>query len=318
MALSDLKVFQEYAYSAFQELLDYNVNLFNAATRGGLVLTSGAHQGDFSEMAFWKRIPNLVRRRDAYGAGALAAQDLSMNSASSVKVASGTNPVNIPPGMMKWIQRSPEEAGALVGKQMAQDDMADKLATSIKAYVAAVGAQASNKSDGSAATASLTVLNTARALLGDRAGELACWVMHSKVMFDIFGTALANNEKLFVFGNVQVVNDGFGNPFVVTDAVPLLIAGTPNTYNTLGLTPGAVIVEQNNDFTDNVSTLNGTENIARTYQAEWSFQLSLKGFTWDQTNGGKSPSNAALATATNWDKVATSYKDLAGILLVTK
>ena len=47
MALSDLEVFQEYAYSTFSETQDQQVDKFNDATRGGIVLTSGAHQGDF-------------------------------------------------------------------------------------------------------------------------------------------------------------------------------------------------------------------------------------------------------------------------------
>ena len=53
MALSDLKVFSEKSYSTMVELLDYNVELFNGATRGGLVLTSGLMQGDNSTEAFW-------------------------------------------------------------------------------------------------------------------------------------------------------------------------------------------------------------------------------------------------------------------------
>ena len=33
-------------------------------------------------------------------------------------------------------------------------------------------------------------------------------------------------------------------------------------------------------------------------------------------NGGKSPTDAKLATGTNWDKVASSDKNTAGVLLV--
>lgn len=51
-------------------------------------------------------------------------------------------------------------------------------------------------------------------------------------------------------------------------------------------------------------------------QVDYTFGLSLKGYTWDESNGGKSPSDAALATGTNWDKVATSIKHTAGVLTV--
>ncbi|HEY9245641.1 MAG TPA: major capsid protein [Candidatus Methanoperedens sp.] len=313
MALSDLQVFSEYAYSTMTELLDYNVNLFNAATRGGFLLRSAAHQGDYSDVAVWAKISGLVRRRNAYGTGAVTEKVLTQLRDTSVKVAAGIAPVRIDPSMMLWIQKSPEEAGVVVGKQMAGDSLGDMVNTGLLAFRVAMQAQTAVYHDGSAAVASLGVLNTARAKLGDRAEEVVCWVLHSKQLFDIYGAAITNANLLFSFGNVRVTHDGFGNPFVVTDSTSLV----DTTYLACGLVPGAIMVDQNNDFIDNVQTINGDENIKRTYQAEWSYNLGLKGFQWDKTNGGASPNNTALGTATNWDKYATSNKDLAGVLLRT-
>ena len=316
MALSDLAVFSEYAYSTMTEMQDQQIGLFNAATRGGLVLQSGNHQGDYSDEAMWAKISGLVRRRNAYGSGAVAEKVLEHLTETSVKVAAGTPPVRIDPGMMKWIQRSPEEAGVVVGKQMAEDSIADMLNTAVLVYASAIGQVANVVYDhSSTGVMSLAALNKGAAKFGDRAGALVAWVMHSKSAFDIYGEALTNATRLFVFGNVRVIEDGFGRPLVVTDSPNLITAGTPDTYAALGLTPGAVLVSQNGDFTDNVETKNGDENIIRTYQAEWSYNVGIQGFAWDKTNGGKSPTNAALGTATNWDRYATSDKDLAGILV---
>lgn len=316
MALSDLAVFSEYAYSTMTEMQDQQIGLFNAATRGGLVLQSGNHQGDYSDEAMWAKISGLVRRRNAYGSGTVAEKVLEHLTETSVKVAAGTPPVRIDPGMMKWIQRSPEEAGVVVGKQMAEDSIADMLNTAVLVYAAAIGQVADVVYDhSSTGTMSLVALNKGAAKFGDRAGAIVAWVMHSKSAFDIYGEALTNATRLFVFGNVRVIEDGFGRPLVVTDSPNLITAGTPDTYAALGLTPGAVLVSQNGDFTDNVETKNGDENIIRTYQAEWSYNVGVQGFAWDKTNGGKSPTNAALGTATNWDRYATSDKDLAGVLV---
>ena len=316
MALSDLAVFSEYAYSTMTEMQDQQIGLFNAATRGGLVLQSGSHQGDYSDEAMWAKISGLVRRRNAYGSGTVAEKVLEHLTETSVKVAAGTPPVRIDPGMMKWIQRSPEEAGVVVGKQMAEDSIADMLNTAVLVYAAAIGQVANVVYDHSATgPMSLIALNKGAAKFGDRAGAIVAWVMHSKSAFDIYGEALTNANRLFVFGNVRVIEDGFGRPLVVTDSPNLITAGTPDTYAALGLTPGAVLVSQNGDFTDNVETKNGDENITRTYQAEWSYNVGIQGFAWDKTNGGKSPTNAALGTATNWDRYATSDKDLAGVLV---
>lgn len=314
MALSDLAVFSEYAYSAMTEMQDQQVQLFNTATRGGIVLQTGNHQGDYSDQAIWAKISGLVRRRNAYGSGTVPEKELEHLIDTTVKVAAGTPPVRIDPGMLKWIQRSPEEAGVVVGRQLAEDSIADMLNTAILCYVSAISQVATlvHEHDG---TASLVALNRGASKFGDRAASLVAWVLHSKSAFDIYGEALTNANRLFVFGNVRVIEDGFGRPLVVTDSPHLVKAGTPDKYQILGLSAGAVLVSQNGDFTDNIETRNGNENIIRTYQAEWSYNVGVKGFAWDKTNGGKSPTDAALGTSTNWIRYSTSDKDLAGVLV---
>ncbi len=312
MALSDLEVFQEYSYSAMTEVLAQQVELFNGATRGGIVLKSADHQGDYTDTAMWQKISGLVRRRNAYGTGTVSEKVLTHIVDTSVKVAAGIAPVRIDPSMMLWIQRSPQEAGAVVGQQMAKDTLADMLNTAIGAYIAAVTAQTEVYKNGVGSTPNLSLLNTTRGLMGDASQQVACWIMHSKSLFDIYGTALANGERLFQFGNVQVVSDGFGVPLVMTDSSNLVAS---SVYSILGPVAGGIVLEQNNDFFANIQTNNGDENITRTYQAEWSFQMALKGFAWDKTNGGPSPTTAALLTAGNWDKYVTSFKDLAGVIL---
>lgn len=323
MALSDLQVFSEYAYSAATEVLDQQVDKFNAASQGTLVLRTAANQGDYNDTAFWKKISGLVRRRNAYGTGAVSEKVLQHLLDTSVKVAAGTPPVRIDPGMMKWIQRSPEEAGAVVGQQLAADKLADMLNAAAligRVALANVSAVVNDVSGGSggAELASLVNLNGTVAKFGDRGQEIRAWLMHSKPLFDLYGQALVNANQLFTFGNVQVRQDGFGRMFVVTDSPNLVVAGSPTKYHTLGLVPGAIVIEENGDYTSNVETNNGDENITSTWQAEWSYNAGIKGFAWDKTSGGASPNDAAIGAGGNWDKYATSNKDLAGVKLVTQ
>lgn len=321
MALSDLQVFQEYAQTSMTETQDQAIERFNGNVRGGIILTSAAHEGDFSQTAIWAKISGLVRRRNAYGSGAVAQKVLSQLVQTSVKVAAGTPPIEINPGMLKWIQKSPEEAGVVIGRQMAEDSMADMLNTGIMAYTAAVGNVAELNYDGTAAVAKLESLMSGASKFGDRSQDVVAWLVHSKSAFDIYGQALANSQRLFTFGNVQVVDDGFGRPIIMTDSPELIVTdgggvGVDHYYQ-CGLAAGGIIVEQGNEYTDNIDTNNGDENILRTYQAEWTYQMGLKGFTWDTASGGKSPADAALGTAANWDRVSTSHKDLAGVLVTT-
>lgn len=318
MALSDFAVFSEWAYSGFQEALDYNIDLFNSASAGAIVLRSKSHVGDFSDEAFWKRIEGLVRRRNVYGSATLAEVNLEMIVDTMVKVAGGTPPVRMDPAWFEWIRRNPEEGGALYGRQLAVDMLADMLNTGIMAFVSASVAEADVYLDRTADQMTWATFNDGQALFGDRSQAIRVWVMHSTPLFALWGNALANAESLFTFGTVNVKTDPFGRPIIITDAPSLINDDVPVTYYTLGLTPAAIVIDQTDDFTSNVDTDNGSENIKRTVQSEWSFELGLKGYAWDKTNGGKSPNDAALAVSTNWDRIVTSHKDLGGIVIETQ
>ena len=320
MALSDLAVYSEYAYSSMTEVLRQKIDLFNTATGGAIQLRAAAHQGDYSDVAFFAKISGLVRRRNSYGSGSVAEKNLAHLVDTMVKVAAGTPPVRLDPGQFKWIQQNPEVAGAALGQQLAVDTMADMLNVGLGASYAALSAQTAVVYDATGNTSpentlSFGNLNNGQAKFGDQASTISAWVMHSKPMFDLYGKNLTNSASLFTYGNINVMRDPFGKLLVMTDSQNLVIAGTPNNYAVLGLVPGAVIIDQNNDYTANEEAKNGDENIIRTFQAEWSYNVGVKGFAWDKANGGKSPNDAALLTSTNWDKYATSHKDLAGVVV---
>ena len=84
----------------------------------------------------------------------------------------------------------------------------------------------------------------------------------------------------------------------------------------LSLVDGAAVVFDGGDVISNIETSNGKERIETTMQVDYTFGLGLKGYTWDETNGGKSPTDAELATGSNWDKVASDIKHTAGVIAV--
>lgn len=319
MGLSDFQIYNDFTYTAAIEVLQQQIGLFNEATGGAMILRAANNSGDFTDETFYALIADLIRRRNVYGSGSVAEKELDMLLATTVKVAAGTPPVRIDPAWWSWINRDQEEAGAVYGRQLATLMLADMVNTALAAGVAALSNVAAVTNDASSGTAGFDdFLNTA-AKFGDASNSIRCWIVHSKVMFNVWGAALTNTEGLFSFGTVNVRQDGFGRVYIITDSPALVdTVSNPDEYWSLGLTAGGIVVEQNDDFLQNIETSNGFENIKRTIQSEWTYNLGVKGFAWDKTSGGHSPNDAAIGSSANWDQIATSHKSLAGVLLKTQ
>jgi hypothetical protein len=315
--LNDFVVFNDFAQRAFTEVMDQQVELWNGATRNALILQGGQNIGDFMEESSYSLIADLVGNRNAYGTASVSAVDLAQLLNVSVKVGGGTKPVQYTGTSFDWTQRPASEAGTVFGEQVAKGAMQYKINSAIASLVASINLT-DVIYDGTAAVASLESLNLGAGKFGDRQSALAAWIMHSKSVNDIYGGALANSNRLFMIDSVQVVDDGFGRPIIMTDSDALHFdnAGTENYYQ-LALVSGACVVEDNGDMRTYSETQVELENAKEIVKSEFSFNIGIKGVTWDKANGGKSPDDAALALAANWDRTATSHKDTAGVKVQT-
>lgn len=318
MPLNDMKVFNDFMYTTVTETIDQQVNLFNEASDGTIVLQSASNVGDYANEVFYKAFSTQARRRDAYASGAIAAQDLSQETHVSVKVAGANGPFSFNPSQFTWLQREPEEAAVVIGEQVSMAIMRDYVNTAVGAANAAILNQGSLDYDGTAGNVNLNVMNKGAALFGDKAQELRAWVMHSKQYHDLIDSGLTNNSRLFTFGDVQILEDQAGRRLIVSDIPELVVSGVPDNYHAIGLVQGGIIVEDNGDFFSNTQTNNGDTNIGRTWQSEYTFQIKLKGYSWDTANGGPSPLDAEIFTGTNWDQVVTYDKDTAGVMVRTQ
>jgi hypothetical protein len=312
-----MQVFNQYIMPATLETLDQLLEAFNAASNGAIVLSPEGFTGDFLQESFFQALGAAQRRVDRYAANGVAPiTDLTELKNTSVKVAGGFGPIRYEPSQMTWLERPTVQGVEVASRAFAEVLLKDQLNTAIAALVAAITAQAAAVNDVSA-TAGITQagLNNAHAKFGDASQSLVAQIMQGTTWHKLVGQAIGNSTNLFVAGNVRVV-DILGKVSIVTDAPALMQTGTPNKEIILGLVGGAALVHDNRDIISNVQTLNGKERIETTIQTDYTFGLGLKGYTWDTTNGGKSPSNAALATGTNWDKTAASIKDTAGVALI--
>lgn len=317
MALSNMKVFNEAVQTATIETLAQMVDKFNAASAGTILLTSEGFQGDFRNRNFWGSLASARRRVDRYATNAAqGATALAQLQESGVKIAGGFGPVSFEPAQLSWVQKNPAEAIAVISQSLAEGMMQDQLNSAIAALVAAIETQSTATTfDTGTGPISYADLNSAHAKFGDHSGLILANVMNGTAYHALIGLNIANSANLFQSAGVTVV-DILGKRVVVTDAPALVETGTGADIKALGLVAGAATVYDGSDLVTNVSTTNGLERIVTTFQADYTFGLALKGYTWDVTSGGKSPIDSEIATGSNWDKVATSIKHTAGVLVL--
>lgn len=322
MSLSQMQVFNQYIMPATIETLAQMVDKFNAASAGTIRLTTAGFDGDFLQESFFAAIHSAQRRVDRYATNETqAATDLSQLKHSSVKIAGGFGPIRYEPSQMTWLNKPTTEGIEVASRNFAEALLQDQLNTAILCLVTAIENQATATYDATTAVSpaqgiSYTNINKAHAKFGDHSASLAAQVMTGSVFHKLIGQNLTNSNRLFTAGNVNIV-DILGKAVIVTDAPALYEAGSPTNFEkVLSLAEGAATVFDGGDIISNIETSNGKERIETTMQVDYTFGLSLKGYTWDEANGGKSPDDSDLATADYWDKVATSIKHTAGVLTV--
>lgn len=317
MSLSQMQVFNQFIMPATIETLAQMIQKFNAASAGAIVLSTEGFTGDFMQESFFASIHSAQRRVNRYAAQAAATPtDLTQLKRSTVKIAGGFGPIRYEPSQMTWLNKPTAEGIEVASRNFAEALLRDQLNTAIAALVAAIQNQATATNDVSA-TAGINYgsINGAHAKFGDRSGDIVANVMTGEVYHKLVGQNLTNTAKLFVANGVTVV-DILNKAVIVTDAPALYATGTPNKQKVLGLAPSAAVVSDAGDVISNVQTVNGQTRIETTMQVDYSFGLGLLGYTWDEANGGKSPTDAALATGSNWDKVASDIKQTAGVIAI--
>ena len=317
MALSNIKVYNDQIAGNTIELLGQMIEKFNAASGNTIVLNANQWEGDYSKESFYNSIAGAQRRVDRYAAnGAQSSTALTQGENVAVKVGGGFGPILFEPSQLSWMQRDPGEATMVIAEGFANALLADQLNTAVAAAVAAVENQASLVNDVSGSGAiNYQAINNSHRKFGDSSSMLLADIMTGDVRHRLIGDNLANAQELFTAGNVQVI-DVLGKIVVVSDIPALFESGTPDKDKVLSLVNQGIVVDNSSDIITNLETTNGKERIETTWQADYSFGLRLKGYSWDTANGGTSPTDAELTTGSNWDKSVGSDKFTLGTLCI--
>ena len=315
---SDFKIYPEQFYGGSYESISQNVDAFNAASQNAIQLITQKLKGDFEKEAFLKELTGLISRRDTTSVAGATDQAMTQDEFVDVKINRKIGPVAQAIDAWRKIGSDEKEMSFKLGQMMGEKKFVDFINT---ALIGADAALANVAALGNTVAATIThgAMVDAMAKRGDQAAAIAAWIMHSKPYFDLVKQSIA--DKIFGVANISVYQGTaatLGRPTIVIDAPALLKAGAPNTYVTLGLVPGAVVVKESEDQEIVSQIVTGLENLVMRVQGEYAFNLGVKGYKWDVTAGAAGPTDAALGTATNWIQAATNIKQLAGVRLVTQ
>lgn len=304
------------------EALEQNVNGFNQASNGTIVLASDTLQGNYVKTAFFDALDETaISRRDPSSLAPANPKDLTQSELISVNLFRKIGPIEKSLDAWYQIAKTPEMLSFLVGQMTGGLKAKQSLNTAIKAVRAAIEGQTALVTDitnGSTKSLTLSAMVKGMAAFGDAFDRIKCWVMHSTQYFDLVGAQVTDKMDsvagVIVYGGSPAT---LGKPVVVTDSPALidLNGSADDEYWVLGLVQNAVTVKESAQAGILADVVLGKENITGRIQGEFALNLGVRGMAWDVTTGGANPTDASLATTTNWDKVVTSDKELPGVAI---
>ena len=311
-------IYHEQFHAGYTETLTQETDAFNAASRNCIRLVTQNKLGDYEKLSFFTTISGLVIRRDPSSLSAASDLDLTTSELASVKLNRTIGPIVKTLDALKKIGSGQAAMSFVLGQQTAKAVLVDMLNSAIRALVASLTQTTAVLYDVSGSgIVTHSVLSTGKGKLGDAMNRIACWVFHSKVYTSLEGQAITDKITNVADGVIMIGRLGtLGIPFIVTDAAPLVVAGTPSHYNTLGLVPdAAAIVESEERSIVTEGPITGKANLYYRVQGELAYNLGVKGYTYDYGSTGANPTDANVATSSNWDKVCSDNKDGPGVII---
>lgn len=316
-----LTVLQQKVQTVATQLLANQLDVWNGASGGTLVMGSNVQTADLVEQLSWGLIDGLVSERNAFAAPGTPADQKVMAQMleNTVRLDGKVGPLVITSGMLDKLNQSMQQIAAVVATQAAQGMIASFVGVSAKALQAAIksGAypgvvtvQPANVATGrvpvGAKFPTLIDLALATVPFGDNASGIRAWLM-SGAQFTYFQAydVLTNPTQLFQIDKVRIMQDASGRMFIVTDAGGL-------GDDIIGLTQGAAILNAG-ALTMASGTVLAEENIKNVLQGEFSYDLAIKGYKLKAaavaSAGQRSFKQADLTNSANWEKIANAGTD---------
>ena len=321
---SSFKIYHDEVQTGFVETLQQETDAFNAASAGAIVMRPNVSPGDYTKEAFFKAITNLITRRDLTANPSTPVTDTPLVQAETVmvKINRKIGPVAQTRDAFRKIAQDPGEFSIIIGQMTAKAVAMDMLNTGLAAVVSALTGVSPLVHNVTAASPTDTIStdNLIQALFkaGDSANDIVLWAMHSASYAKLMRDQVANQQFDAVAGVVVAQGSPvtLNRPVLMTDSPALYTLTSPTApVKVLGLRTNAIRLDESELQDIVVDDITGGEQLAIRIQGEFAYNLGVLGFTWD-TVVGVNPTDANIAAAGSWDQVATSVKNLAGVLMI--
>jgi hypothetical protein len=324
---SNLAGFADQVYTGMVEAAATKWQLFNQVMGGAVNIVDGAFVGNFPQAGFFQYL-NTVSRRDITSASARSLSGHTATSAKSVMVARKAND-DIAISALREQGLAPDAVGRQLGMQIGEGILKDAFDTAIYCAVGTLLKAAATYKNVSTQSSdyniSIAHMFDTMQLLGDHSSEISAIVMHSKVATDLKKALVASTAVGQTAGAGIMRDDQLSGyimrPVYVTDSPALYVAAvtspaTPAYYRTLLLTRDALNITKMDSVPVKAFEDNSYENSLIRLVAEYDLKLTVKGFSYTNTNAN--PTVATLATTSNWTQTATSVRHGLGSILVTR
>lgn len=309
------------AYDAVNQKID----LFNQNSGNAFMLAGMTSEGDETLRKFVKDIRSAAHyRRDPSSTAARTPVAYAEGEHVSVKLGGGFGPITVPTAVLMWVTSGEAITSAIsealnaIAEQYADAYLQDQLNSAIAALAGAIENIPALTQDNAASGQVLRQLdlNSMFKLFGDAQGKIVTLCMHSSAYNALIADGMANANALDTVGGV-IINEGTvggqGRKIIFTDSPALAYNdGTRDVFKVLGLVAGAAELSVVSEVTA-MNRITTNDNISDVFQANYDFKLGLKGLSWV---GSAAPTDAEIATGSNFSQVVASVKNTAGTCLI--
>lgn len=324
-----LEVFERKLRDTTVQLIQQDLNVFNQASNGAMVLTSGDTLDDIITTIGFGLIDSLVSDRNQYAPIGNPAQIRVITEllANRVNSAGKVGPVGISNGLLEKIRRNPAEVAADIATQASQAILKRYVDVGIGAAYGAISSQTGGTGKVNAVYTQQAPIapmlpegsflptyrdfERAATLFGDARSQIRAWfvsgVAYGQMLSD---NVLANADRLFQLGNIIVYRDVSGRTIIVTDSDPLI-----NNNAVIGLAANGVVVEAG-QVTAATDTEILNENIEYYWRQDFTYGVGVKGYMVTDAlanaiRGTKSATLADMTKASNWQLAGAGTTDMA-------